>query len=57
MDSIYFWHDFLALMGCLDQEPDFVSFHRLKNNEPGLTLINSQAKTSEQWMIFSLSQS
>lgn len=36
---------FLALIGCLDQEPDFASFYRLRNNEAGLALINSQAKT------------
>lgn len=35
-----------ALFLALDQDPDFAPFYRLRNNEAGLALINSQAKTS-----------
>ncbi len=50
--GIMAWVHFLALTAHLDQEPDFASFHRLRNNEAGLTLTNSQAKTSNNGWFF-----
>jgi len=44
-------HFFLHI-GCLDQEPHFASVYRLRNNEAGLALINSQAKTSNNGCFF-----